>query len=565
MKTRLFATVALSAVVTAGASFAQETEAESAARLQDALAGGSSYGEFLAGRIAMAHGDTQTASRYLYASLDGSAGLVMPRERAFSAAILAGDIHEAASVELATPESSPAIVEARRMAQIVDAMVENQPRPMHRAIQAQPIMPPHAWAGALVSRWLAADAGDWNAALVETAADAPALARVFGGYHRALLLERRRRNDDADAQYQILIHDGAAAPIVRLAYGEFLERRGRRDEAVALYDMGLAQGPNVVLAVARQRALNRGRPPAAASIDQGAALALGHAAAAAAAAEAHELVVAYLRMSLELEPDSAEAWLMLGEALEELGMPVAAREAWASAPANGPAYTEARISLAASLDEAGQGDEALRIAREAVQGEAGLAAAYALASLLVRQEQYEQALQVLDSPPLTSVEEWGLYFLRGAAQERLGRRDQAQAAFQQALVLSPDQAEVLNYLGYMWIDGGERVQDGLAMVERAVTADPQSGSYQDSLGWGRYRQGEYEEAVRLLELAVSLSPESAEINDHLGDAYWQVGRRREAEYQWRRALALDPDEDIRAGAEAKLAGWVPPGTGAATP
>jgi Flp pilus assembly protein TadD len=91
------------------------------------------------------------------------------------------------------------------------------------------------------------------------------------------------------------------------------------------------------------------------------------------------------------------------------------------------------------------------------------------------------------------------------------------------------------------------------MLARAFAADPENGNIQDSLGWAQFRQGQYEIAVETLEGAVNKQPANPIIVDHLGDAYWQVGRRREAEWQWGRVLTLDPDPEIRAGVEQKLA------------
>ena len=553
MRLRLLLTSALAATALSASAFAQEADLRSAG-----LDGGSSYGQFLAGRVAMSRGDSEAASDFFSRALVGSGGELLPRERAFSAAILAGDIRAAAAVELSSEESNAAVIEAGRLARLVTAMLDNRPRPMNAEVRDRPIAAPHAWAGGLVARWLAADAGDWDRAIAPPPENADALTRILGGFHRALLLERRRRYDEADAQFRALMLDGSAADMTRLAYGEFLERRRRVDDAVTLYDAGLARGADPSLELARTRALARDRPPPAPTIEQGASMAFTHAAAAAMVSGAHEFAVAYLQLALALDPDDGESWLTLGQALTEIGMPATAREAWARTPRDTPAYADARIALAVSLDEAEEVDEALRVAREAASAQPSAASAYTLAALLTQHEQYEEALEVLDGPALAAVDDWNLHYLRGAANERLGRYPQAEAAFQRALAQSPEQPEILNYLGYMWIDRGERVDEGLAMVERAVAADPDNGSYQDSLGWGRYRQGEYDEAVRLLELAVGLNPSSAEINDHLGDAYWQVGRRREAEYQWRRALTLDPDADIRTDAEAKLAGH-PPG------
>jgi Flp pilus assembly protein TadD len=138
--------------------------------------------------------------------------------------------------------------------------------------------------------------------------------------------------------------------------------------------------------------------------------------------------------------------------------------------------------------------------------------------------------------------EWRSYFSRGATRERLGRWPEAEADFQHALQLSPDQPDVLNYLGYSWVDRGEHLQEGLAMIRRAAEIRPMSGAIIDSLGWAYYRLGDYAQAVDWLEAAVRLEPADATLNDHLGDAYWRTGRRIEARYQWQRAMTLDPDD-----------------------
>ena len=558
---------ALVLLATPAPLLAQEAPEEPAARDPGPvnLGGGSSYGQFLAGRVAMNRGDGEAATTLLAAALNGSGGERLVRERTFSSAILGGDIRVAASVPLDPSESHAALVQARRLAQVTQAILDGRAREMNREIQVNPIQPPHLLAGRLVDRWLAASAGDWNRALAPTATDGDALTRILGGYYRALILEHRRQYDQADAQYRQLLLDGTAAEMTRLPYGEFLERRGRSVEAVALYDAGLAQGADPMLLAARERAAARGRAPALNSIREGAALALSHAAAAAALSDAHEFVIAYLRMSLTLDPAKGEAWLMLGDALNEIGMSSTARDAWAQTPANAPEYVEAQIRIASSLDEDGQGDEAVRVARAVADGQPGPTSAFTLAALLSGHEQYDAALAVLNGPALVGVEDWTLLFLRGAAEERRGDHAAAEAAFQRALVLSPNQPEVLNYLGYMWVDRGDRLDEGLALIERALAAEPENGSYLDSLGWAHYRQGRFDQAVSVLERAIGLEPGSATINDHLGDAYWQVGRQREAGFQWQRALTLDPTQAERAAIEAKLAGAPPSGAGAATP
>ncbi len=122
----------------------------------------------------------------------------------------------------------------------------------------------------------------------------------------------------------------------------------------------------------------------------------------------------------------------------------------------------------------------------------------------------------------------------------------AEADFEKALALRPDQPSVLNYLGYSYLERHEKLDEALGMIERAVAARPDDGAFVDSLGWGLYRLGRYDEAVTQMERAVELMPIDSVVNDHLGDVYWAVGRTREAEFQWSRALSFGPTDETEA-------------------
>jgi Flp pilus assembly protein TadD len=151
---------------------------------------------------------------------------------------------------------------------------------------------------------------------------------------------------------------------------------------------------------------------------------------------------------------------------------------------------------------------------------------------------------------------WRLFFARGAAREHLGRWPEAEADLRHALDLQPEQPDVMNYLGYSWVDRGEHLQEAMQMIRRAVELRPDSGAIVDSLGWAYFRMGDYDQAIEHLERAVALMPADATLNDHLGDAYWRAGRRIEARFQWQRALSYEPAD--RAAIEAKLANGLPP-------
>jgi Flp pilus assembly protein TadD len=162
---------------------------------------------------------------------------------------------------------------------------------------------------------------------------------------------------------------------------------------------------------------------------------------------------------------------------------------------------------------------------------------------------YDKAVALTPQPTRTS---WPLFYERGIAEERSHQWPKAEADFQRALQLSPDEPFVLNYLGYSWTEQGEHLAEARRMIERAAAARPNDGAIVDSLGWISLREGDPARAVKDLEKAVELQPEDSTINGHLGDAYWAAGRKLEALYQWRRALSLSPEPEDVPKLEAKL-------------
>jgi Flp pilus assembly protein TadD len=128
------------------------------------------------------------------------------------------------------------------------------------------------------------------------------------------------------------------------------------------------------------------------------------------------------------------------------------------------------------------------------------------------------------------------------------------------MAIEPDRPELQNFLGYGWVNRGEKVKEGMELIRKAVAARPDQGYIVDSLGWAHFQLGEYDDAVEHLERAAELSPSDAEIVDHLGDAYWRSGRQTEASFEWRRALELDPDPEREAALRQKLDHGLPPPT-----
>ena len=149
-------------------------------------------------------------------------------------------------------------------------------------------------------------------------------------------------------------------------------------------------------------------------------------------------------------------------------------------------------------------------------------------------------------------DDWTLFFDRAVALDHDHQWNRAEADLRHALLLSPDQPYVLNYLGYSYAEQNRNLDEARSMLERALGQKPHDGAFLDSLGWIILKQGRVARAIDQLQQAAELTPEDPTVNYHLGVAYWQAGRRVEAENQWRRALILNPDPDDLPKIEARL-------------
>jgi len=255
----------------------------------------------------------------------------------------------------------------------------------------------------------------------------------------------------------------------------------------------------------------------------------------------------YARMALAIRPDHIDALLATAELLENLDQYDLATEVYDTVPRTSPVYHSAELGRAAALRRSGRSDAAIEVLKQLTKSHGDLPTVQiALADAYRQIEDFEASLapyaRALELIEELQEQHWIIYFARGISYERLNLWDDAEADFRAALDLRPEQPQVLNYLGYSFLEVNENLDEALDLIERAVAQRPDSGYIVDSLGWGLYRVGRYAEAVDHMERAVELLPVDPIVNDHLGDVYWAVGRAREAEFQWRRALSFITDD-----------------------
>jgi tetratricopeptide (TPR) repeat protein len=131
---------------------------------------------------------------------------------------------------------------------------------------------------------------------------------------------------------------------------------------------------------------------------------------------------------------------------------------------------------------------------------------------------------------------------RGTSFERLGKWEEAEKDLLKSLEILPDQAHVLNYLAYTWIDKGMHLEKGLEMLKKATMLRPNDGYIIDSLGWAYYKKKNYIKAEFFLQQAVELMPSDPVINDHYADTLWMLNKNVQARYFWNYILKLKKTE-----------------------
>jgi tetratricopeptide (TPR) repeat protein len=176
--------------------------------------------------------------------------------------------------------------------------------------------------------------------------------------------------------------------------------------------------------------------------------------------------------------------------------------------------------------------------------------AMALAAAKKNQEAvttFEQAMteaQISDNDLLNGE----FYFNYGAAAEQAGEIPKAAELFKKTIALDPTgktlpyPGAAYNYLGFMWVDRDQNIDEGGELIKRALEMEPGNAAYIDSLGWYYYKKGQPDKALeQLLKAEEGTKPEDPEVDDHVASTYQKLGNIPQALNYWQKAVALDPD------------------------
>lgn len=519
-----------------------------------------SFGTYLSAHVAAGQHDLGEAARLYQSTFADNPDDVEIANRAFLYTAASGDVDKAIELAKKVVDDNSSDRAARLALAVGEIKHENYARARSQ-LAASGKGPFTTLTLLLVDGWAAEGAGDIDTALK----DMDALSGAGGtpqlvSYNKALILDLAGRNAEAEADYQSALQASANGPRANEAYGRFLERQGRTAEAKALYEKLRASDSLRPLADAGLARIAAGVKPdrLVNGAQEGAAEGLFSIAVALNDATSADIAILYLRLALYLQPDFDLAKIVLADRFETLKKYDDAITVYRTIDDTSPYQAAAIIQIAIDEGRLGNNDQAIAdlktvIAKSPndVAAWTSLADAYRAASKDQDAiDAYTKAIALLNPP---DKDDWQLFFARAVCEENLKQYAAAEADLNTALKMSPDQPQVMNYLGYTWVDQGRNLPQALALLEKARALSPYDGYIVDSVGWAYFRLAQYKLAAEALQAAVLLVPGDATINEHLGDAYWMSGRKLDARFQWNHALAFNTDPKAKGEIEKKLA------------
>jgi len=362
------------------------------------------------------------------------------------------------------------------------------------------------------------------------------------GYVEAILLladaqQGKGDTDGAIATLQQVIdgQPGNARAAMRLA--ELFEARGRWADAASVYERLMTTSPRMAPALRPRRAtalVNAGR------LDEARAI---------------------LRELTAESPGDAGIWYLAAQAALRAGSLDEAEEAARRIVALDAADPRGPSALADVLVARGEPARALdqlepwldRSAAGGLTADAEQMLLPRAAHVFAALDRADRAVDVLERLARRVPDDADVKFELAAAYEQANRHADAEHLFREIVQADPAHALALNYLGYMLAERGERLDEAVSLISRALAIEPGNPSYADSLGWAYFKQGRFDLAAEHLGKAAEGAATSSIIQDHYGDALFALKRYADAIDAWQRALAGDRSDIDPEDIEKKIA------------
>ncbi len=528
------------------------------------------YGNYLAGRFAYYNSDVDVAIKYFSRALEKDPDNRLLIEHSFLLDLQAGHWDSAGKSAREIIKREPKHNIARLFLGVIEfknknyteakkhfAIVEEDARKLYAIVGKTYFL---QLATELALAWTAVAENKNNKALKILARKKKGVRETaYRAYHRALIADIANKPEIAAGEYLRLQKNAQTLRLLN-AYARHLANSKKYDEAAKLLKQ-YADKPSIYPTTAElyQKIVRKEK------------LELHAATPASGLAEVFyrnslylmrqpgqiELAQSFMKLALYLHPEFDDGNTSLAQIYIMAKKHKEAIETYDKVKKDSPIWIQVQISKAFSYNALKDVDKAKKILKDIAKANPkDIAPIIALGRVLLNHKDYKEAAvyysKALDLIEKPVREHWVYYFRRGIAYERTNQWDLAEKDMLKALELNPGEPDVMNYLGYSWVDQSKNLDKAIDLIKQAVSKRPRSGEIVDSLGWAYFRLKVFDKAVEALEKAVILKPDDPVINDHLGDAYWKIGRKMEAGFQWNLALTLNPEPKVEAEIKRKL-------------
>ena len=507
-----------------------------------------SYGGYLAGRHALSAKDFDAASTYLSRAIEDDIENPELLNGLISVQVSLGDIG-AAKISSDNLDLLDVQTQLSNMVKIATQLrnrdFDNAKKQIENEQGINPLL------DKIVTGWAFADQGNFKDAetIFDEIGKGSSLAQ-FSQMQKASMLAAYGRYESALNTIENLEKNSNRISIdARALKVQLLLKLDNKEEATEYFSKIFGDGVNSDAANLRMQVEAH---PNAYSIEESLSLEAGIAYAFYAIADILKddadpnTALLYVRLAQHLNENSQKAILLAADLLEQMGQYDLAVVEYAKISPSSSYFLSSELGRVGALRDGGKTEAALEVLYYLSREFSDIGIVHnSLGDFLRREERYSEAKiaydRAVDIYRENNNVSWVVLYARGITHERLQEWDKAESDFRNALTINPDQANVLNYLGYSLIDRGEKLDEAMTMIEKAVSLQPESGYIVDSLAWGLFKLGKYDTAIPHMEKAAELMPVDPIVTDHLGDLYWAVGRQLEAKFQWRRALSFDPE------------------------
>jgi tetratricopeptide (TPR) repeat protein len=516
--------------------------------------GHSVSGNYLAARFATGIDDLTAASRFFGHAIDEAKDKKDLVQRAIPTAIGAGDIKAALALAEKIDLKEPTLTTQLAITLLTVEAFKNQDHA--KIAKYLPLIREDGF-----GRLLLPILQSWSLVLEDkTDVSLQALDDIIKKYptaqslfvaQKAMIFDATKQSEQAGKHYEKSFSDNLSLRSAWLI-AEFYERAGQLDKAKEVYHKITDKIPDAPLPQLALERLVKGQLLAddPITVQDGVAAALYDIASVLYQEGSNRMAVLYGQMAYYLAPNDPFINLLLGDIFSSSQVKTAAVSFYEAVDAKRDLYILAQLRLANLYEHEGDDEQSLQILTNLANTPLVRRQAISeIADMYRRREEFEKAIpyynEILDAINEPQENDWALFYARAICLERVGKMDKSESDLQQALKLSPNQPEVLNYLAYTWADHGKNLEKALDMLQRALAGSPQDPYISDSVGWAMYRMNRFEQALPYIETSVLGLPDDATVNDHLGDVYWRLDRHMEAEFQWKRALKYVSPKDIK--------------------